>query len=186
MKTKDQIRSEMRKRRREVNEEERLNASELVCAAILARADVRAQIANRRPFAVYLASKEEIDLSSLIEALWAKDITVAVPCWNQAQKCYRLGVYDNMTSLVEGLHRIPEPAEVNHVDEADIGVWIVPGLAFTRGGGRIGYGGGWYDRLLIKAAPEAIKLGVAYEFQFVDMIPAELHDKDLTDVVSSG
>ncbi len=175
----------MRARRRALTKEERDEASASVCDAVLARADVQAALAARRPFSVYLASKNELDLTPLIEELWAADVTVAVPCWDSAEKCYQLGAYDNTSSLVEGIHRIPEPAEVNVVDEADIGVWIVPGLAFTRDGGRIGYGGGWYDRLLRKASPEAISLGVAYPFQFVDCIPAELHDQSLTAVVCS-
>jgi len=62
-------------------------------------------------------------------------------------------------------------------------VWIVPGLAFTRTGARLGYGGGWYDRLLAGADPSAVLLGVAYPFQMVEELPSELHDIRLTDVV---
>lgn len=185
METKDEIRARMRVLRRDMSEKERAEASEEICAAVLERPDVREAIERRRPFAVYLASPDEIDLTPLIEALWAADVTVAVPCWSAEEKGYVLGAYDNTTTLVEGRCHILEPAEVNLVAEQDIGVWIAPGLAFTRGGGRIGYGGGWYDRMLLKASAESLKLGVAYEFQLVDVIPAELHDQSLTAVVSA-
>lgn len=185
METKDEIRAKMRALRRELTERERTSASEDICAAVLERPDVREAIERRLPFSVYLASPDEIDLTPLIEALWAADVTVAVPCWNAEEKGYVLGAYDNTTTLVEGRCHILEPAEVNLVAEQDIGVWIVPGLAFTQGGGRIGYGGGWYDRMLRKASPESVKLGVAHSFQFVDVIPAELHDQSLTAVVSA-
>ena len=79
---------------------------------------------------------------------------------------------------------IREPAEVRPIAPADIGVWIVPGLAFTRAGGRLGYGGGWYDRLLGEAAPGAVALGVAHAFQIVDALPVEPHDRTLSGVVS--
>lgn len=184
MKTKAEIRNEMRVKRRALSEEERAEASASICRALLAREDVQAAMAAKRPFAVYLASRDELDLTAFIEALWEEDITVAVPCWNAAEKSYSLGAYDNTTTLVEGEYHILEPAEMNPIAAQDIGVWIVPGLAFTRGGGRIGYGGGWYDRLLKQAAPESISLGVAHDFQFVDSILAELHDQSLTAVVS--
>ena len=59
----------------------------------------------------------------------------------------------------------------------------MPGLAFTRTGARLGYGGGWYDRLLAAADPSAVLLGVAYPFQMVEDLPSEPHDIRLTDVV---
>ena len=62
-------------------------------------------------------------------------------------------------------------------------VWVVPGLAFTAKGARLGDGGGWYDRFLSAASPSAVSLGVAYPFQIVDDLPVEAHDKSLTDVV---
>lgn len=174
----------MRRLRRELEPDERAEMSEAICRAVLARPDVQAALAARRPFAVYLATPDEIDLTALVEALWAADVTVAIPCWDAARKRYVLGAYDNMTTLVEGFMHIPEPAELNEIAPADVGVWIVPGLAFTRDGARLGYGGGWYDRLLGEAAPQAAKLGVAYPFQLVGWLPVELHDQDLTDVVT--
>ena len=112
-------------------------------------------------------------------------MTVAVPCWDATAARYVLGAYDNTTTLVEGASHIREPAEVHPVAPADFGVWIVPGLAFTRAGGRLGYGGGWYDRLLGAAAPGAVALGVAHAFQIVDALPVEPHDRTLSAVVSA-
>lgn len=184
MKTKDEIRGEMRRLRRALTPEERAEMSEAVCRAVLARPDVAAALAARRPFAVYLATPDEIDLTALVEALWAEDVTVAIPCWDAARKRYVLGAYDNTTTLVEGYMHIPEPAEVNEIASADIGVWLVPGLAFTRDGARLGYGGGWYDRLLRDAGAGSVRLGVAYPFQIVGELPVELHDQGLTDIVT--
>ena len=176
----------MRRLRRALPPDVRAERSEAVCRALLARADVRAARGARRPFAVYLATPDEIDLTALVEALWAADVTVAIPCWDAARKRYVLGAYDNMTTLVEGYMHVPEPAEVNEIAPADVGVWIVPGLAFTRSGGRLGYGGGWYDRLLREAAPDAVRLGVAHPFQIVPELPVEPHDQTLTDIVTSS
>ena len=183
MRSKKEIRQEMRTRRRAVTHEARAAYSRAVCTALLARSDVRAAIAAKRPFAVYLAGADELDLTVLIEALWTEDVTVSVPCWDAARQVYVLGAYDATTTLVEGQMHILEPAEVHEIAAADVGVWIVPGLAFTPAGGRLGYGGGWYDRFLAAAASDAVVLGVAYPFQLVAELPMEAHDRPLTDVV---
>ena len=78
-----------------------------------------------------------------------------------------------------------EPAETYDIAPCDIGVWIVPGLAFTRDGRRIGYGGGWYDRYLAAAAPDAVALAVAYPFQILDDVPTDPNDRRVTDVVTT-
>ena len=79
-----------------------------------------------------------------------------------------------------------EPAETYDIAPCDIGVWIVPGLAFTRDGRRVGYGGGWYDRYLAAAAPDAVALAVAYSFQILDDVPTDANDRRVTDVISVG
>ena len=64
-----------------------------------------------------------------------------------------------------------------------VDVWLVPGLAFTRNGKRLGHGGGWYDRLLADAPKDALKIGIAHAFQVVDDLPGEPHDILLSKVV---
>lgn len=55
-------------------------------------------------------------------------------------------------------------------------VVIVPGLAFTRAGERLGQGGAWYDRLLHEVRPDCLAIGVAFAPQLVDHLPTEPHD----------
>ena len=65
----------------------------------------------------------------------------------------------------------------------DVGFVIVPGLAFTPAGYRLGYGGGYYDRFLPRvAAPNA---GVCFEEQLVDTLPVEPHDVAVQQVISA-
>ena len=184
--TKADIRRTMRARRREVDPETREEVSAEMCDAVWARDDVQAAVAAKRPFAVYLANDDEIDLAPLIERLWAEGVTVAVPYWHAESGAYRLAIYTNASTLIEGGHGIMEPAETYDIAPCDIGVWIVPGLAFTRDGRRVGYGGGWYDRLLAATVRNALKIGVAHEFQIVDDLPSEQHDILLDRVVTSG
>ena len=206
------IRERMRAERRKVAPSVRRSASQEVCVRILDRADVKGALAAKQPFAVYLASPQEIDLAPLIERLWASDCPVLVPAWRNGS--YALETYSQKTTLISGPMGILEPAPKGSVPKVsgsvpnnsgsvpndsgsvpndsgsvpnDSGsvpkVWIVPGLAFTRAGARLGYGGGWYDRLLAAADPSAVLLGVAYPFQLVEELPSEPHDIRLTDVV---
>ena len=183
----------MRAERRNVAPSVRRSASQTVCARILDREDVKGALAAKRPFAVYLASPQEIDLAPLIEHLWAVGCPVLVPAWRNGS--YALESYSQKTTLIQGPMGILEPAPKGAVPNDSAGsvpndsagsvpkVWVVPGLAFTRKGARLGYGGGWYDRFLAAADPSAVFLGVAYPFQMVEELPSEPHDIQLTDVV---
>jgi 5-formyltetrahydrofolate cyclo-ligase len=70
----------------------------------------------------------------------------------------------------------PDP---QHVD-----VVLVPGLAFTADGHRLGQGGGWYDRFLARVGPHCSTIGVGFAVQLVDTMPIEAHDVVLDRVVT--
>lgn len=74
----------------------------------------------------------------------------------------------------------------DHVDPAWPDVVVVPGLAFTPAGDRLGQGGGWYDRFLPRLRPECVTVGVAFAEQIVDVLPVEAHDVRVDRVVTDG
>ena len=183
------IRQEMRARRKAVSADERAEASAIICAKLVARADVdicRDPLETDSPVAVYLASRDEIDLRAYIEEMLRRGRSVVAPQWNG--ETYDLAVLKGLDAehLRRGPMGILEPAEAELVQPQNVFVWIVPGLAFTRDGRRLGYGGGWYDRLLSAAPKDAVKLGVAYSFQIVDDLPVEPHDIPLTAVIDDS
>lgn len=183
--SKRELRKIMKARRREVSREERSAYSAALCERLFEREDVQRAIGAKGVIAVYIASKDEIDLSRLIERLWAAGCRVVVPAWRN--ETYRLVAYSPITELIAGPMGILEPAAkgegLESVSEGEVAVWIVPGLAFSRSGARLGYGGGWYDRFLAKSDSSSIPLGVAYPFQMVDNLPLEPHDLPLAGVV---
>jgi 5-formyltetrahydrofolate cyclo-ligase len=65
-------------------------------------------------------------------------------------------------------------------------VVIVPGLAFTAAGDRLGQGGGWYDRFLAGCREECTTIGVGFREQLVAALPVEPHDVRLDRVVVDG
>ena len=185
---KETLRKEMRARRKRLTPAEKVRASASVNAQILRRADVRTALAASGcggVLAVYLASPDEIDLSDCIREMLDRGVTVAAPRWNG--ETYELAHVKSLDAadLRTGPMKILEPKEGDPVRPADVSVWLVPGLAFTRRGGRLGYGGGWYDRLLSASAASSVRLGVAHPFQMVAELPQEPHDVRLTDVVTA-
>lgn len=175
---KDEIRRTMRVRRREVSADKRAEASAVICAKLARYAGGLV--------AVYLAAPDEIDLRAYIERLLRLGCKVVAPCWNG--ETYELSVLRGLDvpHVRGGPMGILEPVDAEIVPPKDVNVWIVPGLAFTRDGRRLGYGGGWYDRLLADASADATKLGVAYSFQVVEALPAEPHDVVLSAVVDDS
>lgn len=136
--------------------------------------------------AVYLASPDEIDLSAAIRDLLARGVAVAAPRWDGASYCLARVRGLSAGDLRKGPMGILEPLDPCPVAPADVSVWLVPGLAFTRDGRRLGYGGGWYDRLMAAADGRAERIGIAYAFQILDGLPDEPHDIRLTSVVDDG
>ena len=65
-------------------------------------------------------------------------------------------------------------------------VVIVPGIAFTSGGDRLGQGGGWYDRFLAGTRDGCVTIGVGFEPQLVDDLPLAPHDVRLDMVVTDA
>lgn len=75
------------------------------------------------------------------------------------------------------------------VPEADVepawpDVVVVPGLAFTAAGERLGQGGGWYDRFLSDVRADCTSIGVCFAEQIVDTLPIEAHDVVMDHVVT--
>jgi 5-formyltetrahydrofolate cyclo-ligase len=74
------------------------------------------------------------------------------------------------------------PEEAVDVDWPDVA--IVPGLAITRAGHRLGQGGGWYDRFLDRVPARCTTIGVGFAPQVLDALPIEPHDVTLQYVVT--
>ncbi|MBD5184182.1 MAG: 5-formyltetrahydrofolate cyclo-ligase [Bacteroidales bacterium] len=89
--------------------------------------------------------------------------------------------YDE-SRLELGAFHIEEPTGENTVSPDEIELVIVPAVAYDRAGNRLGRGKGFYDRLLSNTA--ATKVGIGYEFQIVDEIPAEPHDVKMDMVIT--
>lgn len=84
-------------------------------------------------------------------------------------------VTDLSKDLELGYAKIPEPkTSLPEIKSTELDLILVPGIAFDPNGNRIGYGKGHFDRFLEHLT--RTRMGIAYDFQLVDLIPAEEHD----------
>ena len=72
--------------------------------------------------------------------------------------------------------RVLQPAAGESVPFESVDTVLVPGLAFDRRGNRLGFGAGWYDRILARCRHGAAFVGIAFDEQLFFEIPAESHD----------
>jgi 5-formyltetrahydrofolate cyclo-ligase len=119
----------------------------------------------------YLAFRNEPNLGLLLELL--PDVHWAVPRIEGKQLV--LHPYD-LTRLVRHRFGMLEPAAgLPVVDPAALDVVLVPGVAFDRRGGRLGFGGGFYDRFL--PTTPALRVGVTYDECLAHVLPCAEHDQ---------
>ncbi len=83
-------------------------------------------------------------------------------------------------SLIKGRFGIMEPPPYEKMSKIDL--LIVPGIAFDKKGNRLGYGKGFYDRLL--SGKRTFSIGLAYSFQLLENLPHDKYDKRLDAIAS--
>lgn len=157
--------------------EERRQKSRLITERILALPE----FANARSVFAYVSFRSEVETLDLIAQCLQKGMGVSVPLTLPAE--HRLQAYaitDPARDLAPGYCSIPEPRQtLPRVDPGTIEVVVMPGSVFDLRGGRLGYGGGYYDRFLQGAAPQALRIGLAFDLQVVAAVPLESHDEPL-------
>lgn len=131
---------------------------------------------------VYVNFRSEVETVELIKKCLSRGIRVAVPLVDAAAvSMIPLLIQDPEKDLAPGYYNIPEPdpAKTQRVAPGEIDAAVIPGSVFDVHGGRLGYGGGYYDRFLVNDAPQAKRIGLAFELQVVDKVPLEPHDQPL-------
>lgn len=130
---------------------------------------------------VYLGIKDEVQTRPLIEALWRQSKNVTLPK-RLGDEYWPVLVKENLEAqTVVGEYGILEPREDTPYTGL-IDVWVVPGVAFDLQGHRLGYGYGYYDRML--AGQGGLKVGLAFELQISAEIPSRDDDVLLDFVIT--
>ena len=147
--------------------------------ALLARIAEAGQVV-----ALYAAKGSEVDTTAIDAAARARGLTVAYPrvIADATPLEFHAAKLDELVPAGFGLREPPPGAPP--VELRGIGVFFVPGLAFDRAGGRVGWGRGHYDATFAAAAPAARRVGLAFELQLVDGVPCEAHDTPMHVIIT--
>ena len=184
MKQPDTLRAQVLDRRDMLTDMERREKSERIAQALVSSET----LASSNSIFIYVSFRSEVETLPIIHLLLEMGKKVSVPLTRVEQK--RLDIVmleDPNRDLAPGYCNIPEPtaevAAARSIPAEELDLIILPGSVFDERGGRFGYGGGYYDRLLAQI-PSAGRCGLAYELQMVKKLVLEPHDQILDSIIT--
>jgi 5-formyltetrahydrofolate cyclo-ligase len=157
-------------------------------AAIVARILALPSFAAAQHLLLTLSFRSEWDTVPLVRAALAAGKLVAAPRVDTPTRMLGLhALTDLARDIAPGHQGIPEPLpHCLSVAPSSIDWVLVPGVAFDREGRRLGYGGGYYDRLLPLLRPGLPRVAGAFDLQIVDRVPTGPHDITVQMIVTES
>jgi 5-formyltetrahydrofolate cyclo-ligase len=130
----------------------------------------------------YIAFGGEVETKEMIKAAQRLGKKVAVPVC-MANGLMKPCLLPENAHLHRGLYGVYEPEEHMFIENRDLDLVLVPGIAFDKTGNRLGRGKGYYDRFLQRLPRHAPSLGLAFDFQILPAIPATQDDVQVNSVI---
>ena len=166
---KKELRSQIRQLKRAMSEEAIVEASARLGELFVNCPEYQAA----KTIYGYLPYNQEVRTVPMLEQAMKDGKRVAVPkCYGEEMKFIYM---DDLSKVEKGYANIPEPIADDPVADDPTALVLMPGLAFTEDGKRMGYGGGFYDKFLA-SEPTHPTVALCYAFQMVDYIPTEDYD----------
>ncbi len=140
-----------------------------------------------RTVALYAPIRGEVPTRDILTAAISEGKVVCYPLSHVHGRILSFRAISSESELEPGRLGVREPssaAELVPVDQIDL--FVVPGLAFTRDGKRLGRGGGYYDATLKAASARSRRVGLAFGDQIVDWLPTDGDDVDMDLVVTES
>ncbi|MDR5586229.1 MULTISPECIES: 5-formyltetrahydrofolate cyclo-ligase [Clostridium] len=136
---------------------------------------------------VYISYDSEIDTKTIIRKALEDGKNIYVPRTNYNTKLMEAVKISSLENLIKDKHGILQPTESGlAVELEEIDLIIMPGVAFDNNGGRMGYGGGFYDRYMSKCSKNIQKISLAYDFQILDNVPMDSHDTRVNSIITEN
>lgn len=168
--TKDEIRASMKLQRKNLSGEFIESASDLISKRILTLDELK----NAETIMVFLSSFNEPRTDLIISELLAQNKKIVVPVSDISTHTITPSYLDSLCDTAGGAYNIREPKKLCIAQISDIDIALIPALALSRQGNRIGFGMGYYDRFLSNFT--GLKIGICYDFQMFDTLPHNPHD----------
>lgn len=141
---------------------------------------------NAKVIFTFVSYKSEVGTHQIIKhAIMDKKI-ICVPKIRSKEKGIEIFRINSMSELSVGYYGILEPLDnCPAVSSEDLDLILMPGAAFDRQGGRVGYGMGYYDRFLTNMKDCVDKIALAYDFQVLDRVPMEERDVRINGIITN-
>ncbi|MFF2093770.1 5-formyltetrahydrofolate cyclo-ligase [Paenibacillus sp. NPDC058174] len=186
---KNKLRQNMLAARNGLSAEERVEKSAAVCRYLSEWLTEK----SAKRIMCYAPFRSELNTRPLMDWAWQSGIEVVLPRSEPADRSMTLHLVSQWEDLIPGAYGIlePDPAASPVLAQKE---WpriiIVPGVAFDRYGGRLGYGGGYYDRFAERLGHESVWMGAAFDIQLMDRemekLPMQSHDKRMDGLVTES
>lgn len=174
---KKQVRREILEVREKMDIEEKTNYDKIIIDKFL-RSSYYKKSTN---IFIYISYGSEIDTKYIIERAIKEGKNIYVPRTEFSTRLMNAVKIENFDNLIKSKYGALEPKEGEpFIDPNDLDLIVVPGVAFDKNGGRLGYGAGFYDRYFKRINDDnksrITKLVLAYDFQLIDKIPTDKED----------
>ena len=134
---------------------------------------------------IYLSKDGEVGTDNLLVRAFEFGKRVCVPVVDRESDELRISELPGPdASFRLGAFGVREPEDLNFVSPDQIDLVVVPGLAFDRRGGRIGYGKGYYDGLLSRLDSQVPRIALAFEYQVLDTVPQDGNDIQVDAIIT--
>jgi len=175
---KDAVRARMRGIRSSMSPEERIRKAGEIQANLFRLP----QVIEARTVLLFYSFGSEVPTAGMIQRLLDSGTRVLLPFVEGLDMdAAELRPGDSLAATAYGPK---EPSNRVAVDPAEVDTVITPGLAFDPHGYRLGYGGGHYDRYLLRLRPGSLRVGIAFHLQLVPSVPHGPEDQPLDFVVT--
>jgi 5-formyltetrahydrofolate cyclo-ligase len=140
---------------------------------------------NAKVIGITISKEPEVDTYQIIRKAWEAGKEVVIPKCNPKDKTLTFRKITEFSQLESVFYGLLEPIieQTMEVFPEDIDLLFVPGLAYTREGFRLGFGGGYYDRYLTNYNGNTLSL--AFEFQVIPEFPIEKHDIPVSKIITN-
>lgn len=134
---------------------------------------------------LFVSYKSEVDTHRIIRYCFENDKVVCIPKVinkKDGMKALRITSFEDLKEGYKGILECDDDLE--EISTCNIDLVIMPGAVFDVNYGRIGYGGGFYDKFLGNLEKDIFKIALCYDFQIVDEVPTENHDIKPNKIIS--
>lgn len=135
----------------------------------------------------YASFRSEVSTHQMIKESLEAGKKIALPrIANRPHGLELFRIKDFKQDLDRSAQGILEPLleKTDQVSPGDIGLAVIPGVTFDERGYRLGYGGGYFDRLLARFEPSVPIIGLAFELQIVEPLPISAHDLPVRKIIT--